>query len=321
MAKPPTENTFTATEMDEIRDRVRGIMANEGMSQAEIARQAGVAYGTFTGWLGGTYQGNNDKIAGEVQIWLSAREDKKRQASRIPETPGFQMTPTSAEMLDLLGYAQIFPGIVVVAGGAGIGKTRSAQHYAATNPNVWIVTMEPCSRTVYPMLAAIAEQMGIAERVMTKLSRAIGRKVEGTGGLLVIDEAQHLHSQALDQLRALHDLYHVGVALLGNEAVYNRLEGEGRSPGFAQLFSRIDMRKTQAHPKAGDICALIKSWGVEDSEEVKFLKAIGRKPGALRGLTKCLQLATMMAAGAGEERSIQHLKAAYERLSASGDRS
>lgn len=317
MLKLTKETTFTAEEQKEIRANVRAIMDAEGLSQTDVARESGVKYGTFTGWLAGTYQGNNDRVAGEVQIWLSARTEKKRQASRIPEAPGFQVTQTAGEILEMLGYAQMVPGIVVVAGGAGIGKTKTAEHYMATNPNVWMVTMEPCLSNPYPMLGAIAERMGITEKVQTKLSRAIGRKVSGTGGLILVDEAQHLASKSLDQLRSIHDIYAVGIALLGNEAVYSRLEGEGRTPGYAQLFSRIDMRKTQPRPRAADICTLVKAWGVENSDEIKLLKAIARKPGALRGMTKVLQLASMMASGAGEERSIKHIKLAFERLTTS----
>lgn len=314
MAKTVNETTFTVEEMEEIRARVRAVMEAEGLSQTDVARESGIAYGTFTGWLAGTYQGKNDRVAGEVQIWLSSRVERKRQATIMPREPGFQMTPTAGEILDMLAYAQMVPGIVVSAGGAGIGKSSSAMQYAATNPNVWLVTMEPCTHSVYPMLGAIAEAMSITEKVQTKLSRAIGRKVHGSGGLLIIDEAQHLDTKALDQLRSLHDLYGVGIALLGNKDVYSRLEGEGRSAGFAQLFSRIDMRMSQAKPKAGDMCALIKAWGVEDKEEIKLLKAIAGKPGALRGMTKVLKLATMLATGAGEGRTIKHIKAAYDRL-------
>jgi len=314
MLKVTNETTFTPEEMEEIRARVREIMASEGLSQTDISRESGVKYGTFTGWLAGTYQGNNDRVAGDVQIWLAARIDRKRQAAIMPREPGFQMTPTSGEILDMLAYAQMSPGIVVTAGGAGIGKTRAAEQYVSTNPCVWLVTMEPCTHSVYPMLGTIAEAMGIGEKVQTRLSKAIGRKVQGAGGLLIIDEAQHLDTKALDQLRSLHDLYGLGIALLGNQSVYSRLEGEGRSAGFAQLFSRIDMRKNQAKPKAGDMCALIKAWGVTDKEEIKLLKAIAGKPGALRGMTKVLKLATMLAAGASEPRTIKHIKAAYERL-------
>ena len=307
--------TFTEEEQAAIRAKVRSILSEENLSQTETARESGVAYGTFTGWLAGTYQGNNDRVAGDVQIWLAAREENARAARKIPQAPDFQETQSARSFTEILRYAQVMPDIAVIAGTAGIGKTMAARHYAATNPNVWTATMEPCSASVYPMLGELAEVMSITEKVQTKLSRAIGRKVEGTGGLVIVDEAQHLDARALDQLRALYDRYSVGIALVGNETVYARLEGEGRKPSFAQLFSRIGMRITQARPRAADMCTLIAAWGVTGAEEVRLLKAIARKPGALRGMTKCLQLASMIAVGAEEPLSVKQIKAAWERLS------
>lgn len=307
--------TFTATEQAAIREKVRAILADEDLSQTEAARESGIAYGTFTGWLAGTYQGNNDRIAGDVQIWLSARADKAHAARKVPKAPEFQATPSAQAFIETLRYAQVMPDIAVIAGGAGIGKTVALQHYAASNPNVWAATMEPCSASLYTMLSELAEVMNVAEKVQTKLSRAIGRRVEGAGGLIVVDEAQHLDARALEQLRALHDRYGVGVALVGNETVYARLEGEGRKASFAQLFSRIGMRITQSKPRAADMCALIAAWGVTGAEEIRLLKAIARKPGALRVMTKCLRLASMIAAGAEEPLGVKHIKAAWERLS------
>lgn len=311
--------TFTDDDQAAIRARVQEILSAEGLSQAELARELGVPYGTFTGWFAGKYTGNNDRVAGEVQIGLAAREEKARAARKIPTAPDFQDTPSARAFIEIMRYAQIMPDMAVIAGGAGIGKTKALQHFAATNPNVWVATMEPCSSTVYPMLGELAEVMGITERVMTKLSRAIGRKVSGAGGLIIVDDAQHLDSRALDQLRALYDRYGVGIALVGNQTIYARLEGEGRKANFAQLFSRIGMRITQSKPRATDMCALISAWGVTGAEEVRLLKAIARKPGALRVMTKCLRLASMLARGAEEDLTSKHIKAAWERLSESPD--
>lgn len=316
MTKDTSETTFTAEEMADIRAAVRAIMEAERLSQADVARDSGVKYGTFTGWLGGSYAGNNDRVAGAVQIWLSAREEKKRASAHVPKVPGFQMTPSAEAFLDTLRFAQIMPEISVIAGGAGIGKTTAIGHYARTTPNVWVATMDPSRANINPMLVELCEVMDVVEKSPTRLVRAIGDKIEGSGGLIVVDEAQHLAPVSLDQLRSIYDRYQVGIALIGNETVYSRLEGEGRKANFAQLFSRIGVRVTQARPKAADMCTLIKAWDVTDADEIKLLKAIARKPGALRGMTKCLQLASMLAAGAGEKRTIKHMKAAWDRLSA-----
>lgn len=310
-------NTFTPQDLNEIRAEVRYVLENSGMSQADGARESGVAYSTFCAFLNGTYSGNNDKPAGEMQIWLQSRQEKKRTSSAVPKAPEFMMTPSSAAIIDALRFAQAMPDISVIAGGAGIGKTKTCHHYASTNPNVWHVTMEPNTATVNTMLGEICNQMGLLERSPSQLSNAIRKKVTNTGGLIIIDEAQHLQSIALDQLRSIHDRAGIGIALVGNETVYSRLEGEGRKSGFAQLFSRIGMRITQQKSKPADLCMLLQAWGIEDRDELKYLKAIAQKPGALRVMTKCLQVASLLAAGADEPRGMKHYRAAWERLTTS----
>lgn len=307
------DQTFSPEEIDAIRAQARSVMEAEGLSQADVARAAGVAYGTFAGWFAGNYKGNNDRVAGSVQIWLVSRDERKQAAAAVPKPPAFIPTRSAQGFLEALRFAQVMPEIAVIAGGAGIGKTTAARQYGSTNPNVWLATMDPASSGVATMLAELAETIGVVERSAAKLPRAIGRQVAGREGLIIVDEAQHLQPVALDMLRSLYDRYAVGIALVGNETVYARLEGEGRKASFAQLFSRLGMRVTQARPKADDMCALIKAWGVVDAEEARLLKAIARKPGGLRAMTKVLQLATMLAAGAEEDRAIRHIKAAWAR--------
>lgn len=307
-------STYTDAEQADLRGRCREIMEVEGKSQADLARESGIAYGTFTGWLGGSYQGNRDRVAGQVAIWLESRQENQRAAVRVPRAPEYVATPSAAAFTDVLRYAQIMPDISVICGGAGIGKTTAARRYAAENPHVHIVTVHPSASSVYPFLGLVSESLGIEEKVQTRYFGAIGRKLQDRQALLIVDEAQHLGASSLEQLRSLHDIHGVGIALLGNETVYARLEGGKREASFAQLFSRVGFKATQKSPRAEDICALLKAWEVTDSNELKYLKAIASKPGALRVLTKTLQLASVHAAGAGEARGLKHIKAAYQQL-------
>jgi DNA transposition AAA+ family ATPase len=198
----------------------------------------------------------------------------------------------------------VLPEIAIIAGGAGISKTTACEQYARTNRNVWVATMEPSTKGTHGMLLELAEVLGITEKSPTKLSKAIVNRVDGTNGLIIIDEAQHLTTEALDQARSIYDKARgtVGLVFVGTETVYARLEG---------------VRCTQNQPKAADMCALIAAWDVTDKEEIRYLKAIARKPGALRGMTKCLQLATLLANGAGVPRTIEHIKMAWEKHSSS----
>ena len=315
MAQAANERTFTAQETEDVRADVRAVIEGEGLNQTIIAREAGVAYGTFTGWLAGTYAGNNDKYTTSMQIWLLSREEKRRAAATIPQAPGFVATPSAQAFIESLRFAQIMPEITVIAGAAGIGKTTALHHYQATNSNVWLATMDPTTAKVNGMLLELCDVMDVLEKAPAKLARAIGRKIEGTGGLIMVDEANFLDARALDQLRSFYDRYEIGIALVGNETVYSRLDGEGRRSTFAQLHSRIGMRVTQPRPKAADMCRLIEAWGITDKEEVRLLKSIAAKPGALRSMTKVLQLASMLANGADEPRGAAHIKAAWERVS------
>ena len=70
--------------------------------------------------------------------------------------------------------------------------------------------------------------------------RMIVQRLQGTKGLLIIDEAQHLSLLALESLRSIHDATACGLVLMGNESVYANLSGR-RSAEFAHLFSRVGM--------------------------------------------------------------------------------
>jgi DNA transposition AAA+ family ATPase len=299
-----------------LRAQVREVIEQDDLSQADVARQAGVSPSTLSAWLAETYQGNEARISAQVERWLAARHSQQQVGATVPRMPGFLPTRSALAFTEALTFAQVIPEISVIAGGAGIGKTSAAVQYAACNPNVWLATMDPSTASVHPMLSEICEVMGLMEKSASRLARAIGRKVAGSQGLIIIDEAQHLTTAALDQLRSLHDRHRVGIALLGNETVYARLEGDGRRAGFAQLYSRVGVRLTQHHAHPEDVQALLDAWNVSASDEAKFLRAVARKPGALRGMGKCLQLASMLAAGHGQNRDLGHLKAAWSRLSA-----
>lgn len=308
-----TESTFTPEEMTAVRAEVRAIMQTEGLSQKNVSDESGIPYGTFTSWLSGKYEGRNDDKTRLAKIWLESRAERRHALLTVPTLPGFQPTPTATRIITALHFAQIMPDIAVIAGGAGIGKTTTAHQYQTTHPNVWIATMEPGGASANAMMRELTTVLGIVEKSATELSRAIGKKVAGAGGLLIVDEAQHLSAAAIEQLRTFHDKYGVGVALLGNESVYGRI-GDKRKPEFAQVLSRIGDRITQARPRDADINMLIAAWGVTEKDEIGFLKVVARKPGSLRGLTKCLQRASMLAAGEGKPRDIRHIRTAFQRL-------
>ena len=302
---------------DALRAEVRRLADSEGRPMTELAREVGIPYGTFSGWAGGTYAGRIDRLDDQVARWLAGRDAALRKRAELPSGPAFVQTPASDLFLACLEHAQHAPDLVVITGAAGVGKTTAALHYRLRATNTWIITAEPCLRTPRALLDVIADQLGVtASGSSHRVSQAVVARMRGTRGLLIVDEAQHLATDLLDQLRTIHDLAEIGVALVGNERVHSRIEGGSRSPDFAQLFSRVGMRATRARPARGDIDAILDGWQVTDAGARKLLAVVGRKPGALRGMVKTLRIALMQATAGGEALAGGHVQLAYEHLAA-----
>lgn len=317
MPSDVAEPNMSPDEIEGVRQRVRLAMSERKLTGTEVARQSGVAYGTWSSWFGGTYKGRNAHVAEQTQHWLNGLEAHERTRALAPRAPAFVPTPTAETFLATLEHAQHMPEFVVITGTPGIGKTSAARWYAARNPNVWMLTAQPSLSSPRALLDKLGDALSVQERGLAsiRVSDAISRKMSGSGGLALIDEAQHLSSQTLDELRTFHDLAGIGIALLGNAAVYSRLEGGTRAAHYAQLFSRVGMRVHRKRALAADIDKLLDAWTVQGKSERRLLHAIANKPGALRNLTKTLRLAHMLAGGEGaEQMGESHIQLAWERI-------
>jgi DNA transposition AAA+ family ATPase len=311
-----TPRKWSREEQDALRGRVDVLLREEDITRRQMAAESGIAYGTLTPWLGGTYAGDGSNVASRVQIWMEARA--KRQAVRpVLVGPRFVATPTAEAILNVLSHAQHMPDMVVITGAPGTGKTSAACQYTRSNPNVWKLVADPSLNTVRALLGALAGLLNTYDQgSQYRISASIRNKLLNTGGLIVVDEAQHLNSAMLDQLRAFHDQCGVGIALLGNEAVVGKLEGGRKSAEYAQLYSRVGMRLKRPKPLKGDVEALLDAWGVEASDVREQLRAVARYAGGLRNLQKCHRLATMIAQNEGRTLAVEDIRLAWERLGA-----
>lgn len=299
-----------------VREQIQLLVQRDRFSQSQIAREAGITASVLSGWLKDRYQGDNQAVEVKLRQWLSAHSRKTETAMVLPETPGWLDTPTAQKIFNVLAYAQSFGDIAVVYGGAGLGKTCTLKQYAASNNNVWVASMSPAHGGVAAALEEISESLnlrGVPGRA-ARLQRELIRRLTGTSGLLIIDEAQHLNLNALEAIRALHDATGIGLALVGNESVYARLTGGSRAATFAQLFSRLGKRLRLNRPQKEDVEALATCFAVTGRQELDALQEVAQKPGALRGVVKTLRLATVIAAGENQSLALEHIRAAWRDL-------
>jgi hypothetical protein len=311
-------NNVTALNLNgrPLQEQVRSVMDAEGLSLTGLSQLTGVGKTRLSQWLKDKYPGDNAAIEADIRRWLESREAASALDGQMPTAPEWVETPTARAVLSALSFAQMAEAVSVVYGGAGVGKTTTIRRYRQQAPNVWVVTATPAVSAPGPILTRIAQTLGIRTTGAVHVIEAnIIERVRETRGLLVIDEAQHLTHRALDAVRSIHDAAGIGLALVGNEIVYSQLTGGSRSVGFAQLFSRVAKRVRLSRAKDTDVTALLQAWGITDKEARQLCLGIGRRPGALRGLSQTLRLASMFAAASGTNRpTVEHIRDAWQDL-------
>lgn len=306
---------------DKIRAEMEAALLEEGRSLQRVAPEIGVPYGTVSAWRTRSYQGNTQKVAAAVQAWLISRTARARARSVLPAEPSFVLTRTASQIYDVLEFAQTTPCIGMITGSAGVGKTQAFRAYQEQlQRTVWIATMQPFHTSINAMLREIIFALGTdAPSRAFDMVHKIVHRLRDTRGLLIVDEAQHLLSDALDQLRSLAHAADIGLVLGGNVRLAANMGADKRSPQLAQLHSRIGIRLHRDRPLKDDLRALLDAWKVTGEEERNVAMAVGLKPGGARVMTMVLRMASMMAIAAGAESpAVTHIQAAWQQLGMEG---
>ncbi|HFP3831219.1 TPA: AAA family ATPase, partial [Escherichia coli] len=258
------------------------------------------------------YNGDNERVSQMLQRWL----EKYHAVAELPEPPRFVETQTVKQIWTSMRFASLTESIAVVCGNPGVGKTEAAREYRRTNNNVWMITITPSCASVLECLTELAFELGMndAPRRKGPLSRALRRRLEGTQGLVIIDEADHLGAEVLEELRLLQESTRTGLVLMGNHRVYSNMTGGNRTVEFARLFSRIAKRTAINKTKKADVKAIADAWQINGENELELLQQIAQKPGALRILNHSLRLAAMTAHGKGERVNEDYLRQAFREL-------
>lgn len=300
---------------DELVIQVNDVLAERGWSKAEGVRRSGIGYGTFTQWLNGNYTGRIDTVNADVATWLGNLDKVDEVVASVPSSPGYLQLGVAVQMERVISIAQIMGTFCMVTAEAGNGKTMAATEYVRTHANAYMVTMSPDTRAIHTMMSEIADTIGVEEKSSNRLRRAVARRLQrtGDGTVLLIDEAQNLSDDAINQLRYFSDAAscRCGIVVLGNSATSERFGQWAKGEKYGQLNSRVFRRLRVERPTEDDLAALIDAWGVTEPSQVQYLIGVGMKPGAMRQVDMTIKLARMVAQGAGREMTLQDLRAAW----------
>jgi len=287
---------------------VSRIIQVRGLKQAIVARETGIAPSALSRFLRGEYAGDDGSIAVKLTGWLANLRRRDKLPAGLAAAPAFVETDFTARVISALEYAQLAVDIVMIATPPGLGKTRVLEQYARTRPSAWLATMSPDTALPVPMLEEIGLALGLRQLSggAARMRRDGVRRVKDTGGILLIDEAQHQGTKALETLRRFHDSGGVALALCGDLTLPEKLDQH------VQLFSRIGKRVVVMKPDAEDVHKVAVAFGVEGKEEREFLAKIARLGGGIRTAVKTVRLAFLYAdTGNGGPPKIADLMAAW----------
>ncbi|TYG34189.1 AAA family ATPase [Lonepinella koalarum] len=284
-----------------LNTQIKQLLTTGQITQTDLAQQAGISTSALSTYLKGTYKGNVENVEKSLALWLET-QTKKQQV--FVEAPQFIETQTAKNVFYTLDMARLMQTSITVYGASGVGKTKACREYTQRNNNVWMVTSSPSRSSLGAILYDIALTLGVNNppRRKDNLSRLVISKLEGTQGLVIIDESDHLTYEALEEIRFIQEKADVGFAFIGNIEVYTKIQGGvNQASKYARVWSRIGKHYEIKASRKDDIKAIMAAWGLDttDKDLMKVACEIGGKAGSLRILTQYLRLAGITAKGQG----------------------
>ncbi|MGX2951644.1 AAA family ATPase [Ursidibacter sp. B-7004-1] len=309
-------------------EQIKQHLTETGYTQARIAKEAGLNSGALSAYLSGNYKGNLEDIEAKMVAYFERLAYKLQE---YVEAPSFIETRTATQIFNTLRFAQNANVLALIHGASGVGKTQAAREFRRRYNNVWVVTASPSRSSLSEMLYEIALEVGISDAPRRKgtLARLITRKIKDTAGLLIVDEADHLPYEALEELRLLQEEITnesrigagVGLVLIGNDKVYTRMKG-GINPTheYGRLWSRNAKRTSIQKTKQADTKAVAEAWGLGDNQEaLDVMQRITETGGGLRILTHTLRLAAIVAKDRNIPLNVELIQLARKDLLSTGD--
>ncbi len=280
----------------ELQKQLESYIEASHISQAKLAPKINISQTALSCWRRSQYDGDIGALEHKIEEFLRVENAAQEQAVKAaPYLPVLEYIPTSIseDVYNAICYCQMERGMVILHGDAGIGKTKGAEKFVRENPTAAVyIQATPASGTLGNILKLLARALRVPERrSKLDLLLAIREKLEGTNRVIIIDEAQHLKLNALEEIRTLSDPNSLtgqkgtGICLIGNTEVYSRMVGKQEAQ-FAQLFSRIRMNRRYSTQKVQkkDVEALFPKLAEESAkEELKFLHSVCHSKWGIRG--------------------------------------
>jgi DNA transposition AAA+ family ATPase len=204
------------------------------LTGSAIARAIGRSPAVISQYLNDGYPGDVVKLTGLLGDFIRRVEEKERSARVVMP---FVPTATARKVTETVRLAHIEGEITVVYGEAGLGKTVALKQYAKEHTDAVLIEVDP-GYTAKVLLEDLCGKLSVNVRGnLHELLEAVINKLQDSGRLIIIDEAELLPYRALEVLRRIHDKTGIGIVLAGMPRLIANLRGKRGE--FVQLYSRI----------------------------------------------------------------------------------
>ncbi|WP_449543620.1 AAA family ATPase [Enterobacter ludwigii] len=219
-----------------IREKLIQLLEGSGYTQKKVATKTGLSTAVISQYINGVYNGSIANVEAALADFISREEDR---AKRREVKECFVKTQLAGLVLGLISNTHMDGDIGVIYGPAGMGKSMALREYAATNKGVILIEADP-GYTAKVLLQELCARLGVKKTGnIHELSEECIQALNGTGWVILVDEAELLPYRALEVLRRIHDRSGVAIVLAGMPRLLINLKGSRGE--FAQLYSRVGM--------------------------------------------------------------------------------
>ena len=249
----------------DIRAELRELMEIKNFSMTYVSTATGLAKSTISMWLNGNYAGKNDKVTDAINNFIQ-RERERSVDNDLP----FVNISIVKYVSEIARLCHTQGKIGVCVGRAGLGKTVAVKRYTKEFLDSILIESDS-GYTAKSLLKEIHRRLGLSGKgSVYDLMGEVVRKLNQSGRLLIIDEAENLPYRALEITRRIHDKTGVGVLLIGRGILLENLKGYNNQ--YDQLYSRVKYTKMIDGLLVQDVVNILKAIEQEPKLAETYLK-------------------------------------------------
>ena len=252
-----------------IRVRLGEYCEMKGSQKRAATSLVGVSPATVTQIVTGKWELINEKMWRSIAAQIGVKQTRWN----IVETRNYKA------LSDIFSDAQENALVLAVCGEAGTGKSLTAAHYGAENPNVYVLA---CSeywnrKTFLRELLRVMGKNPAGDTVGDMVDDVVMALKRRENPLIILDEADKLSDQVMFFFITFYNKLedYCGIVLMATDYLEKKVRRGLRlnKKGYKEIYSRIG-RRFVAMPglSATDISDVCRANGVEGLREIETVK-------------------------------------------------